>query len=79
MARWFWAMAQMAPLSEGEAIARPVEIWFCVFCSWVSVEVRFCRAIKAPGLLFTLTDISMASYSQVSSAFLRRAAVGPLI
>ena len=62
VARWFWAMAQMAPLSLAVATARPVLMRFWVTASDASVALRFCRAIRAPGLPFTLRDMVFVSY-----------------
>src|ERR1043166_4773381 len=51
----FWAMAKVAPLSLAVATFRPVLMWVWVACSSLSVLLRYCNAIIAPLLVFTLS------------------------
>ena len=51
--RWFWAMAQMAPLSLALATFRPVLMRVWVVLSSEFVLLRFCSATMAPTLVLT--------------------------
>ena len=50
-ARWFWAIAQTAPLSMAESIRLPVLIRDWVVLNASLVALRFCRATIAPTLV----------------------------
>ncbi len=58
-ARWVWAMAQIAALSLAPWTFRPVETRLCTSARRLFVVVRFCSAICAATLVWTLFVIRL--------------------
>ena len=73
-ARWFWAMAQMAPLSLAEDTFWPVLMRFWTVCSADCVALRFCSATRALEFVLMLFAMRATPYFGVSDAVLAKGA-----
>src|SRR5687768_2935535 len=77
VARWFWAIAQMAPLSLALLMRLPVLIRAWVVVSSLLVALRFCSATIAPMLVLTLFGISSVLHFRTGRRSGRRRAFCP--